>query len=59
MTPDYEAWRPALAAFYEADCCFQSAENVKRNYSLTFADKRMIEALIVAGERAPQIARAA
>jgi hypothetical protein len=54
MTPDYEAWRAALAAFYSADCCFQSAENVKRGAALTNADRRIIDALILAGERMPK-----
>jgi hypothetical protein len=53
MATDYEAWRPALAAFYKADCCFQSAENVSRGYPLTLADKRIIDGLILAVERAP------
>lgn len=50
---DYEAWRPALAAFYRSECCFQSAENVARGDPLTISDKRMIEALTAAHERAP------
>jgi hypothetical protein len=53
MSPDYEAWRPALVAFYRADAWFQSAENVERGFPLTNADRRIIDALIVAGERAP------
>jgi hypothetical protein len=54
MQPNYEAWRQALAAFYRADCCFQSAENVARGSPLTNADRRIIEGLILAGERAPR-----
>ncbi len=54
MTPDYEAWRPALIAFYQAECSFQSAENVKRGEPLTNSDRRMIDCLIVAGERMPK-----
>lgn len=56
MTPDYEAWRPALVAFYKADCCFQSAMNVKNGMPLTIGDKRVIDALILAGEKMPKAA---
>lgn len=46
---DYEAWRPALVAFYRAECSFQSAENVgKFRFPLTNSDKRMIDALAAA-----------
>jgi hypothetical protein len=57
--PDYEAWRPALVAFYRADGWFQSAENAERGSQLTNEDRRIIDALIVAGERAPKLKRAA
>jgi hypothetical protein len=53
MMPDYEAWRSALAAFYRAEAFPQSAENVERGDRLTNADRRTIEALIIAGERSP------
>lgn len=56
---DYEAWRPALIAFYKADCWFQSAENLERGCDLSAQDKRLIEALMIAGERAPALRRAA
>jgi hypothetical protein len=52
--PDYESWRPALAAFYRAEAFYQSAENVERGDPLTNSDRRTIDALIIAGERAPQ-----
>lgn len=42
---DYEAWRAALAAFYRADACFQSAENIERGMPLDVGDKRVIRAL--------------
>lgn len=51
---NYEAWRPALIAFYKAEAMFQSAENVKRGEPLTNGDRRMIETLIVAGGRMPK-----
>jgi hypothetical protein len=54
--PNYEAWRPALIAFYRAEAMFQSAENVERGSPLSHADRRLIDALIVAGERAPKAA---
>lgn len=59
MIPDYEAWRPALIAFYKADGWFQSAENLERGSPLNNADRRLIDALIIAGERAPTLRRAA
>lgn len=42
---DYEAWRPALVAFYRADCWFQSAENLERGGQLSEDNKRHIRAL--------------
>jgi hypothetical protein len=42
---DYEAWRPALAAFYRADCWFQTAEHLERGGKLTPENKRHIRAL--------------
>lgn len=51
---NYESMRPALIAFYKAEAMFQSAENVKRGEPLTNGDRRVIEALIVAGERMPK-----
>lgn len=52
MPDDYEAWRPALAAFYRAETWFQSAENVgKFKMPLTEGDKRTIDALKAAVEQ--------
>jgi hypothetical protein len=53
---DYEAWRPALIAFYERECPWASMtlENLRRGEPLTNENRRTIEALIVAGERAPE-----
>jgi hypothetical protein len=48
---DYEAQRPALAAFYRAGCWFQSAECVERDYPLTLDDKRHIRCLVAAAEK--------
>lgn len=53
-TVDYEAWRPALAAFYRKDGCAQSAENVSKfQFPLGVADCRVIDALAEAFQRAP------
>lgn len=41
----YEAYRPALIAFYERDCLAQKAENLRRGYPLDYLDKRAIDAL--------------
>lgn len=52
VDPGYEAWRPALAAFYRAEGSFQSAENVgKHKLPLTDTDKRYIDALRAAYEQ--------
>jgi hypothetical protein len=52
---DYEAWRPALIAFYRADCWFQSAENLERpNHALSAQDKRLIEVLAATIPHAPR-----
>jgi hypothetical protein len=61
MSPDYEAWRPALIAFFRADSPWmaQKRENLERGDPLTNEDRRTIDALIVAGERVPDLARAA
>lgn len=61
MSPNYEAWRPALIAFYRVDSPWmtQKRENLNRGDPLTNEDRRIIDALIVAGERAPALARAA
>lgn len=50
----YEAWRPALAAFYRKDGLAQAAENVgKLGLPLTYLDRRTIDALAVAMDLAP------
>jgi hypothetical protein len=57
MATDYEAWRPALIAFYRADCWFQSADNLEKlRMPLTLDDKRQIDALKAAAERMPRAA---
>lgn len=58
---DYEAWRPALIAFLREDSpwMIQKLANLKRGDPLTNEDRRMIESLILAGERAPKRKRAA
>jgi hypothetical protein len=54
---NYEAWRPALIAFYRADCWFQSADNLEKlRMPLTLDDKRQIDALKAAAERMPRAA---
>jgi hypothetical protein len=60
-TDELEAWRDALIAFYKADCCFQSAENLEVfKQPFTVADKRIIECLKAAVEWMPiQLSRAA
>lgn len=46
MNGDYEAWRPALIAFYRHDGpWFQTIENLKRGDPLTAENKRVIDAL--------------
>lgn len=42
---DYDAWRPALAAFYRADCWFMTADLLDRGEPLTVENKRHIHAL--------------
>lgn len=53
---NYEAWRAALIAFYETESPWmtQKLENLNRGDPMTFEDRRIIDALIVAGERAPR-----
>lgn len=53
---NYEVWRPALIAFYETESPWmtQKLENLNRGDPMTFEDRRIIDALIVAGERAPR-----
>jgi hypothetical protein len=50
---DYEAWRPALAAFYRREASLMSAECVKRGDPLSVADHHVIEALADAVALAP------
>jgi hypothetical protein len=50
----YEAWRPALVAFYLNDGpWFQTVENVRRGDPLTRTDRRIINALQAALRVAP------
>jgi hypothetical protein len=51
---DYEAWRPALIAFYRADGWFQSAENLERGCELTPECERTIRSLAAAYQATPQ-----
>ena len=51
---DYEAWRPALIAFYRADSWFVSAEHLERGAQLSVQDKRLIEALAKTLPHAPR-----
>lgn len=50
---DYEAWRPALIAFYEHDELKQKAANLKNGTPLDYLDRRAIEALVAAAELIP------
>jgi hypothetical protein len=50
----YEAWRPALIAFYERDELKQKALNLKNGASLDYLDRRCIEAMMAAAERMPR-----
>jgi hypothetical protein len=45
--PDYEAWRPALIAFYwrESPWMLQKLENLERGYPLSDDDRRVIDGL--------------
>ena len=47
---DYEAWRPALLAFYwhESPWMRQKLENLERNEPLSADDKRVIDGLVAA-----------
>ena len=47
---DYEAWRPALIAFYwhESPWMRQKLENLERNEPLTAEDKHVIDGLVAA-----------
>ena len=57
---DYEAWRPALIAFYKADGWFQSVENLEKyDFPLGLQDKRLIEALAKAFAERPKLKIAA
>lgn len=49
-----DAWRPALLAFYKADCWFQSTWNLERGLPLTAQDRRLIGVLMKVGERMPK-----
>lgn len=55
---DYEAWRPALIAFYERDELRQKAANLKNGDALDYLDRRAIEALAAAAELLPMRAAA-
>lgn len=50
---DYEAWRPALIAFLEHDSPWMAMtlSDLRKGFPLTDDNRRMIEALILAGER--------
>lgn len=49
-----DAWRPALIAYYQADCCFMRAETLRNGWrELDTTDLRMIEALKAALAVAP------
>jgi hypothetical protein len=50
---DYEAWRPALIAFYERDELRQKALNLKNGAPLDYLDKRAIDGLRAALDLAP------
>lgn len=54
--PDYESYRAALLAFYRVDSpwMIQKLKNLEHGDSLTFEDRRIIDGLIVAGERMPK-----
>jgi hypothetical protein len=40
-----EAWRPALIAYWKAECCFQRAENLGRGAPFDAVDRRAIQAI--------------
>jgi hypothetical protein len=50
MNADYEAWRPALIAFYrhESPWMTQKLENLRRGDPLTTDDRHVIDGLIAA-----------
>jgi hypothetical protein len=51
MDRDYEAWRPALIAFYRAQGpWFQSVRNLEAGWPLTSENKHDIDGLIAAME---------
>jgi len=50
MKPDYEAWRPALIAFYRADSPWmaQKLSNLRNGHPLTDDDRLVIDGLMAA-----------
>jgi hypothetical protein len=50
---NYEAWRPALIAFYTADGWNISAEHLRLGAPMSVQDKRVIEALMAAQQLVP------
>jgi hypothetical protein len=50
----YEAWRPALAAYYKARCMWMSSELLATGIPLTVCDRGEINALRKAFEVAPR-----
>lgn len=50
MATDYEAWRPALIAFYQAESPWmsQKLQNLRRGDAMTGDDKHVIDGLIAA-----------
>lgn len=55
---DYEAWRPALIAFYERDELRTKARLLKDGCQLDYLDKRAIDGLVAASELIPMRAAA-
>jgi hypothetical protein len=54
---DYEAYRPALAAFYGAAGWGNVAEDIVNGHPLTAAERNRIDGLIAAAKLFPQEAR--
>jgi hypothetical protein len=51
---DYEAWRPALLAFYQAESPWmaQTIESLRKGWPLTEDNRRVIRALMAVREAA-------
>ena len=47
----YEAWRPALIAFWRTDGCFARANSLERGDALDYLDRRTADGIKAAMEK--------